>query len=62
MHRHLLMVRYKPDDLLISLYVIPDNIGERFVTWASRHDAPEDTFWGHYFRALTDALADFNTR
>lgn len=33
-----------------------------FVTWASRSDRPDDTFWGHYFVDAKDALDDFSER
>lgn len=33
-----------------------------YVTWASKSDSPDDTFWGHYFGDLEAAAADFKTR
>jgi len=27
-----------------------------YAVWTARHDAPEATFWGHYFGSLADAV------
>lgn len=46
--------------LTITLAEVPGC--QPYVTWASRKDAPDDTFWGHYFHEEAAALKDFAER
>jgi len=62
MNRKLLRTREKDKDTVVVLYELLDNTDTPYVTWVARKDAPEDTFWGHYFTNVVDAVHDFDKR
>lgn len=62
MNRKLLRTRDKDKDTIVVLYELPDNTGTPYVTWLARKDAPDNTFWGHYFVNLVNAVRDFDRR
>jgi len=60
--KFLLGSRSKDHEALVVLYELPLNKATPWVTWLARKDAPDATFWGHYFARYKDALEDFDNR
>lgn len=59
MKRKQLLIKKSADgEGFISLY----ELSLKFVTWRSNKSTPEDTYWGHYYDRLEDAMADFEGR
>lgn len=55
------MSRRVVKDGFITLYYLKDNY-DQYATWRSNTDNPSNTYCGHYFSNLTDAMADFLRR
>ncbi len=51
----------KDRETLIVMYELPGNT-QPYVTWMARRDAPENTFYGHYFSTIEEAQEDFEKR
>lgn len=62
MNRKLLATRDKDKDTVVVLYELPDNKDTPWVTWLALKDTPRNTFWGHYFDNVVDAVHDFDKR
>jgi hypothetical protein len=61
-NRRLLDKAQKDRETLVVLYELPGNDVTPYVTWMSRVDEPEATFWGHYFETREEAEQDFADR
>ena len=62
MNRKLLATREKDKDTAVVLYELLENFDERYVTWLATKTVPVNTFWGHYFYNVVDAVHDFDSR
>ena len=45
----------------ISLYLLHQE-SSKYATWRSNKETPDNTYWGHYFSSLNDAIKDYNKR
>lgn len=54
---------FKPGNLTAEIVCcyLPDNHATPFVTW-QRNIEDGSTYWGHYFKTESEALADFSKR
>lgn len=54
MNRVLLDAAERDGETIYVLYYLPDSY-QPWAVWTARKDAPENTFWGHYFDTEEEA-------
>ena len=62
MNKVLLEVADIDKETIVGLWYLPDNVLTPYVTWISKKDDYEKTYWGHYFQTREEAEEDFDKR
>lgn len=58
--RELLGWESRDRELIRVMFRLLDNDYQPYVVWTARKDTPWETFWGHYYRELSDAEDDLS--
>lgn len=55
--------RNESAECYVGVYKIEtEGYDPQFATWCSNLESPEDTYWGHYFNNIIEAVADYKVR